>query len=58
MPDTPQNGGMSNMSRMATAEYVGAKRRAYAEAFSAKRTRLLDEVCETTGIPGSTRTAC
>jgi hypothetical protein len=34
---------------MATVEYVGAKRRAYAEAPSAKRTRLLDEVCETTG---------
>lgn len=37
------------MSRMATAEYIGAKRRAYAEADSAKRRRLLDEVCETTG---------
>ena len=37
------------MSRMATAEYIGAKRRAYAEAGSAKRRRLLDEVCETTG---------
>lgn len=36
------------MSRKATAEYVGAKRRAYAEAPSAKRRRLLDEVCETT----------
>ena len=37
------------MSRMATAEYIGAKRRAYAEAGSAKRRQLLDEVCETTG---------
>ena len=37
------------MSRMATNEYIGAKRRAYAEADRAKRRRLLDEVCETTG---------
>lgn len=37
------------MSRMATAEYIGAKRRAYAEASSAKRSQQLDEVCETTG---------
>ena len=38
------------MSRMATAEYIGAKRRAYGEAQSpAKRSRLLDDVCETTG---------
>ncbi len=37
------------MSRMATAEYIGAKRRAYAGAPPAKRRRLLDEVLETTG---------
>ena len=37
------------MSRMATNEYIGAKRRAYAQADRAKRTCILDEVCETTG---------
>lgn len=37
------------MSRMATNEYIGAKRRAYTLADRAKRTRILDEVCETTG---------
>lgn len=37
------------MSRMATKEYIGAKRRAYALADRAKRMRILDEVCETTG---------
>ena len=37
------------MSRMATSEYIGAKRRAYAQACRAKRKRILDEVCETTG---------
>ena len=37
------------MSRTATNEYIGAKRRAYAEADPAKRRRILDEVCETTG---------
>ena len=37
------------MSRKATNEYIGAKRRAYAEANRAKRRRILDEVCETTG---------
>lgn len=37
------------MSRMATNEYIGAKRRAYAEAKPGKRRRMLDEVCETTG---------
>ena len=37
------------MSRMATNEYIGTKRRAYAQADRAKRTRILDEVCETTG---------
>ncbi|MGN0846067.1 MAG: hypothetical protein ACI4RA_01625 [Kiritimatiellia bacterium] len=34
---------------MATAEYIGAKRRAYAASDRAKRRRILDEVCETTG---------
>ena len=37
------------MSRTATAEYIGAKRRAYAAASPAKRRRLLDDVVETTG---------
>ena len=37
------------MSRMATSEYIGAKRRAYAQTDRAKRTRILDDVCETTG---------
>ena len=37
------------MSRMATSEYIGMKRRAYAKADRAKRMRILDEVCETTG---------
>lgn len=37
------------MSRMATSEYIGAKRRAYANANPEKRRRILDEVCETTG---------
>ena len=37
------------MSRMATNEYIGAKRRAYAQADRAKRKHILDEVCETTG---------
>ena len=37
------------MSRMATAEYIGAKRRAYLAAPKDKRRSLLSEVCETTG---------
>ena len=37
------------MSRMATSEYIGTKRRAYANARTGKRMLLLDEVCETTG---------
>lgn len=37
------------MSRMATNEYIGAKRRTYANANREKRKRILDEVCETTG---------
>ena len=36
------------MSRKATSEYIGVKRRAYANAKSGKRKHLLDEVCETT----------
>ena len=40
------------MSRMATSEYIGAKRRAYANAQPGKRRRLLDEVCETAGNAG------
>ena len=31
------------MSRMATSEYIGAKRRAYAQADRARRTRILGE---------------
>ena len=38
------------MSRAATTEYIGAKRRSYATANAEKRTRLLNEVCETTGL--------
>ena len=37
------------MSRRSIAEYIAEKRRAYADAGSAKRTRILDEVCETVG---------
>ena len=37
------------MSRMATAEYIGAKRRAYLLASREKRHRILQEVCETVG---------
>jgi hypothetical protein len=37
------------MSRKATAEYIGARRRAYAQADRHKRIRILDEVCEITG---------
>ena len=37
------------MSRMATNEYIGTKRRLYATADRAKRIKILDEVCETTG---------
>ncbi len=37
------------MSRIATNEYIGVKRRAYAQANRAKRKHILDEVCETTG---------
>ena len=37
------------MSRMATSEYIGTKRRAYAQAGRAKRKRILDEMYETMG---------
>ncbi len=37
------------MSRKATSEYIGARRRAYAAADREKRIRILDDVCETTG---------
>ena len=37
------------MSRMATNEYIGSKRRLYATADREKRIKMLDEVCETTG---------
>ena len=37
------------MSRKATNEYIGIKRRAYAQAGRAKRMRILDDVYETTG---------
>ncbi len=37
------------MSRMATNEYIGAKRRMYTTADRKKRIKILDEVCETTG---------
>lgn len=40
---------MKEMSRMATAEYIGAKRRAYLAATKTKRRQILAEVCETTG---------
>ena len=40
---------MRTMSRMATSEYMGARRRAYASSDRAKRICILDEVCETTG---------
>ena len=36
-------------SGMAASEYIGTKRRAYAQADRAKRIRILDEMCETTG---------
>ena len=35
------------MSRKSIAEYIAEKRRAYAAAGSVKRSRILDEVCET-----------
>ena len=37
------------MSRMATKEYIGAKRRAYALADRAKRTRILDNEAKNEG---------
>ena len=44
-----KNKGMKRMSRMATNEYVGTKRRLYATADREKRIKMLDEVCKTTG---------
>ena len=41
---------MSNMSRSATMEYIGQKRRAYSECSITKKSKLLDEVCCTTGL--------
>lgn len=38
------------MSRKAKNEYIGVKRRAYAHADDKKRSRMLDEVCETTNL--------
>ena len=38
------------MSRRTTAEYIRTKRRLYAGATPGKRSALLDEVCETTGL--------
>ena len=40
---------MCNMSRKSRFEYIGEKRRAYAKSGKAKRSRILDEVCETLG---------
>ena len=38
------------MSRKSKSEYVAEKRRAYGNAGKAKRSRILDEVCETLGL--------
>ena len=46
------------MSRKATNEYIGTKRRAYAQADRAKRMRILDEVCETTRFSRPSRGPC
>jgi hypothetical protein len=40
---------MCNMSRKSKSEYVAEKRRAYDNAGKAKRSRILDEACETLG---------
>ena len=37
------------MSRKSKSEYIGEKRRAYGNAGKAKRSRILDDVCETLG---------
>ena len=37
------------MSRKATNEYIGVRRRAYADAKPEKRKIILDDVCDTTG---------
>ena len=38
---------MCNMSRKSRFEYIGENRRAYAKSAKAKRSRILDEICET-----------
>ena len=38
------------MSRSATMEYISQKRRAYSCASISKKSKLLDEVCDTTGL--------
>ena len=38
------------MSRKSKSEYIAEKRRAYGNAGKAKRSRILDEVCETLGL--------
>ena len=40
---------MCNMSRKSRFESIGEKRRAYAKSGKAKRSRILDEACETLG---------
>ena len=40
---------MKRMSRLATNEYIGAKRRAYEASKPDKRRLILDDVCEMTG---------
>ena len=42
--------GMSTMSRKATMEYIGQKRRLYLAKDRAGKSRMLDEVCETCGF--------
>ena len=44
------------MSRMATNEYIDAKRMVYALADRVKRTRILDEVARRPATNGNTRT--
>ena len=42
------------MSRKSKSEYIAEKRRAYDKAGKTKRSRILDEVCETLGYPQGT----
>ena len=46
------------MSRKATNEYIGTRRRAYAQADRAKRMRILDEVCGANRVTGGLRSFC